>query len=144
MTDFYSTNLYSKAPCLIDLPQRHDARGSLGFIETEKLVRFETKRVFYLYNIKDNEERGHHAHKELQQFVFLASGSCNIKLEGKGQTSEFLLDDPSKGVYIPPMHWSILTDFSKNAVCVVLCSDFYDEADYIRDYQEFLKWEKTQ
>lgn len=124
---------------LINLPQIHDPRGDLTFIEGGQHVPFQIARVYYLYNVPVDSERGGHAHRELEQIVFALSGSFRMKIDDGTTTSEFLLRDPRKGLYINKLVWREMDAFSQGAVCMVLASHRYDEADYFRDYDDFRK-----
>jgi dTDP-4-dehydrorhamnose 3,5-epimerase-like enzyme len=123
---------------LIDLPKVSDFRGNLSFIEGGRHVPFDIKRMFYIYDVPTGTERGAHAHRELQQFIICLGGSFDVQLDdGRGQKTVSLAR-PWQGLYIPPMVWAAELNFSTGAVYVVLASDFYDEADYFRDYASFL------
>jgi dTDP-4-dehydrorhamnose 3,5-epimerase-like enzyme len=115
--------------------------SDLGYItvaEYQKNVPFEIKRVYWTYFTPNQITRGHHAHKALEQFIFAVSGSIKFELVNSlGEKSNFILDTPEKGLYIPPMHWRTI-EFSHSAVLLCLASDIYIESDYIRDYNEFL------
>lgn len=122
----------------IDLPQIHDPRGDLTFVEGRNHIPFHISRVYYLYNVPVDSERGGHAHKDLEQVVFALSGSFRMKIDdGRGQR-DYWLRDPRKGLYISRMIWREMDSFSQGAVCMVLASHPYDEADYYRNYDEFL------
>lgn len=123
----------------IDLPQIHDPRGDLTFIEGGVHVPFDIARVYYLYNVPVDAERGGHAHKELQQVLFALSGSFRVTVDDGKSRSEYWLRDPRKGLYINRMIWREMDCFSQGAVCMVLASHRYDESDYFRDYQTFLR-----
>jgi dTDP-4-dehydrorhamnose 3,5-epimerase-like enzyme len=124
---------------LIELPKIVDPRGNLSFIEGGRHVPFEIRRVYYLYDVPGGEARGGHAHRELNQLLIAASGSFTVVLDdGHGQ-QRITLNRPDRGLRITPGIWRELEDFSSGAVCLVLASHPYDEADYIRDYEEFLK-----
>lgn len=120
------------------LPQIHDPRGDLTFVEGGNHIPFEIRRVYYLYNVPVDSERGGHAHKELQQIVFALSGSFRMKVDDGETQSEFWLRDPRKGLYISQLVWREMDCFSQGAVCMVLASHRYDEADYFRNYDDFL------
>ena len=124
---------------IVDLPVVADPRGDLTFIEGRRHVPFDIARVYYLYNVPVDAERGGHAHLELQQVLFALSGSFRIKLDDGFETSEYWLRDPRKGLLINRMIWREMDSFSQGAVCMVLASHPYDEADYIRDHMEFRK-----
>ena len=122
----------------IELSQIKDSRGDLTFIEGGKHLPFNIARVYYLYNVPVDAERGGHAHKELEQVVFALSGSFRMKIDDGKTKSEYWLRDPRKGLYIKNMIWREMDSFSQGAVCMVLASHRYDEADYYRDYAGFL------
>jgi len=109
----------------------------LSFIESLKHIPFEIKRVYYLYDVPGGETRAGHAHKRLQQFVIAANGSFDVLVDDGYRKEKFHLNRSYYGLYIPPMFWRELNDFSSGSVCLVLASDFFDEADYIRSYETF-------
>lgn len=123
----------------LSLPQVHDPRGDLTFIEGGVHIPFDIARVYYLYNVPVDAERGGHAHKELQQVLFALSGSFRVTVDDGKSRSEYWLRDPRKGLYISRMIWREMDCFSQGAVCMVLASHRYDESDYFRDYQAFLR-----
>lgn len=124
---------------VIKLPQIHDTRGDLTFIEGQVHIPFDIARVYYLYNVPVDAERGGHAHKELQQVLFALSGSFRVTVDDGKNKAEYWLRDPRKGLYISRMVWREMDSFSQGAVCMVLASHRYDESDYFRDYQAFLR-----
>lgn len=124
---------------LIDLPQIADPRGNLTFIEGGRHVPFEIKRVYYLYDIPGGAERGGHAHKELQQLIIAMSGSFDVVLDDGYATERLHLNRSSYGLYVGTMVWREIDNFSSGSVCMVLASTLYDEADYYRDYDAFLR-----
>jgi hypothetical protein len=121
----------------ITLPQEHDARGDLTFVEGGNHIPFPIARVYYLYNVPVDAERGGHAHKELEQVIFALSGSFRVKVDDGITKSEYWLRDPRKGLYLSRLVWREMDSFSQGAVCMVLASQRYDEADYFRDYYDF-------
>ena len=123
---------------LIDLPKIADARGNLTFIEGGRHVPFDIKRVYYLYDVPGGAERGGHAHKKLHQLIIAMSGSFDIVLDDGRQKKRIHLARSYYGLYVCPMMWRDLDNFSSGAVCMVLASAHYDENDYIRDYSQFL------
>ncbi|MEO0569443.1 MAG: FdtA/QdtA family cupin domain-containing protein [Pseudomonadota bacterium] len=122
----------------IDLPKIMDQRGNLTFVEGHKHIPFDIKRVYYLYDVPGGSERGEHAHKTLHQFVICTSGSFDLLLRDGDQEQRFHLNRSYFGIYVCPMMWRMLDNFSSGAVCMVLASEKYDETDYIRDWNEFL------
>lgn len=124
---------------LIDLPKISNPKGNLTFIEGSRHIPFEIKRVYYLYDVPGGEDRGGHAHKNLEQFIIAASGSFEVVVDNGCERSQFFLNRSYYGLYIPSMIWRELTNFSSGSVCLVLASDFYDESDYYRDYKAFLQ-----
>lgn len=125
--------------CVIDLPKVTDARGNLTFIEAGNHIPFKINRVYYLYDVPGGADRGEHAHRNLHQFVVCMSGSLDLLLDDGFETRRFHLNRSYYGIYICPMIWRYLDNFSTGSVCMVLASERYDEADYIRDRGEFLK-----
>ena len=123
---------------LIDLPKINDTRGNLSFIEGGKHIPFNIKRVYYLYDVPGGSDRGSHAHKKLHQFIVAMSGSFDVELDDGKEKKRFHLNRSFTGLYICPMMWRDLDNFSSGSVCMVLASDYYDENDYIRNYKEFL------
>lgn len=123
----------------INLPKISDTRGDLTFVEGGNHIPFSIKRVYYLYNVPVGAERGGHAHRALEQVVFAISGSFRLLLDSGRGRSEILLRDPARGVYLKNLTWREIDSFSQGAVCMVLASEAYDEADYIRNYDEFKK-----
>jgi dTDP-4-dehydrorhamnose 3,5-epimerase-like enzyme len=124
---------------IIDLPIISDQRGNLTFIEGDRHVPFDIKRVYYLYDVPGGSERGSHGHKTLSQLMVAMSGSFDVTLDDGREKQTFHLNRSYYGLYIPPMMWRGLDNFSTGAVSMVLASAHYDENDYIRDYDEFLK-----
>jgi len=123
----------------IELPQIHDPRGDLTFIEGSNHIPFDIARVYYLYNVPVDSERGGHAHRELEQVVFALSGSFRMKVHDGHEQRDYWLRDPRKGLFISRMIWREMDSFSQGAVCMVIASHPYDEADYIRDFNEFMR-----
>jgi len=121
-----------------------DSRGSLIALEANKDIPFEIKRVYYIFDTKEGVVRGHHAHKTLEQVLICVSGSCTIVLDDGKERSEVLLDKPNISLYVGPNIWHEMKDFTPDAVLLVLASDWYNEADYIRDYSEFLTYLQKQ
>ncbi len=120
------------------MPKVHDPRGNLTFIEEVRHVPFEIKRVYYLYDVPGGASRAGHAHRELEQFVIAASGSFDIVLDDGVSKHRFFLNRSYYGLYIAPLMWREIENFSSGSVCLVLTSAYYDEGDYYRDYSEFM------
>ncbi len=125
---------------IIELPRITDPRGNLTVAEANKNIPFDIKRVYWLYDVPGGECRGGHAHKHLQQILIAVSGSFHVTLDNGKEKQTFLLNHPYQGLLIDTKTWRTLDDFSSGAVCVVLASDFYDENDYIYDYNGFLQY----
>jgi dTDP-4-dehydrorhamnose 3,5-epimerase-like enzyme len=123
----------------IQFQSHGDDRGSLVSLEDHKNIPFTIERVYYLFNTKENVRRGFHAHKKLKQLAIVLKGSCRFTLDDGKEKIDILLDNPAQGLYIESFVWREMYDFSEDCVLLVLADSFYDEADYIRDYQEFLE-----
>ena len=124
----------------VDLVSHGDSRGQLVAIEEYDEIPFKIKRVYYIYDTNSDVTRGCHAHRTLKQLLVCVSGNCKIRLDDGKESQIVLLDKPNEGILICDTIWREMFDFSKDAVLLVLASDIYDEKDYIRDYQEFLKY----
>ena len=122
----------------IELPNLGDDRGSLMVLESNKNVPFKVKRIYYILDAKPDVPRGFHAHKELMQLAFCIKGSCNMIMDNGIEKQQVRIDKSNIGLMIPPMVWHEMHDFSEDCVMLVLASAQYDEADYIRDYDEFM------
>jgi dTDP-4-dehydrorhamnose 3,5-epimerase-like enzyme len=121
---------------LIDIPKVHDDRGSLAVIE-KAIIPFDIKRVYYLYDVPSDSYRGGHAHKEQESIIIALSGSFEaVVSDGKSQ-KRFMLNKPNQGLYIPTYIWREIDNFSSGAVCLVLASTEFEEAEYIRNFKEF-------
>ena len=127
---------------IIDLPKITDPRGNLTFVEEKKHVPFDIKRVYYLYDVPGGAERGGHAHKELHQLIIAMSGSFDVLLDDGHKKVRHHLNRSYYGLYVCPMVWRELDNFSSGSVCLVLASEKYDETDYYRDYDDFLNVSK--
>ena len=126
-------------PChLVQLNEHSDPRGSLSVVEAGKDIDFEIQRVYYLYGLPLSTVRGAHGHRDLQQLVIAVHGRFEVVVDDGVNKNSFRLDHPSRGLYIGPMVWRDLINFSEGAVGVVLASSHYDESDYYRDYADFL------
>ncbi len=127
---------------VIELSKHHHKQGNITVVENNSTVPFAVKRIYYLYDVPGGESRGGHAHRELSQLLVAASGSFTVTLDDGKVKRTFLLNRPYQGLLIVPGIWRNLDDFSSGSVCLVLASHEYDEADYIRDYQEFTELKK--
>lgn len=121
----------------LDLPKILDERGNLSFIEYPSHVPFEMKRVYWIYDVPGGEKRGGHAYKNLNEVIIAISGSFDVEVDTGMEIKRFSLNRSYKAVYIPKMVWRSLSNFSTNALCLILASDEYSSDDYIRDYDEF-------
>ena len=124
-------------PHIIDLPVIHDPRGNLTFVEGGEHIPFEIKRTYHIYDVPGGSERGAHGHRHLHQFIMAMSGSFDVNLDNGFTRMKFQLNRSHYGLYVPPMHWRVINNFSSGAVCLVLASEHYQESDYIRDYELF-------
>lgn len=122
---------------MIDLPKISDPRGNLTFVEGGDHIPFDIARVYYLYDVPGGAERGGHAHKALSQLIIAMSGSFDVVLDDGHGTRRFHLNRSYNGLYVCPMMWRELDNFSSGSVCMVLASNRYDEDDYYRDYDAF-------
>lgn len=125
---------------LIEIPNYFDTRGCLSVVESNRGIPFDIKRIYYLYNIPAGKTRAAHGHLSLHQLMIAINGSFNVLLDDGSEKREIKLNKPSQGLYICPLIWRDLYNFSDDAVCMVLASEFYDEADYFRNYQDFLSF----
>lgn len=133
---------YSVFDCsMVELDRHHsDRKGNLTVIENGKTLPFDVRRVYYIYDVPGGENRGAHAHKELSQLIVAASGSFTVTLDDGKCKRSFFLNRPYQGLYVKPGMWRDLVDFSSGAVAMVLASDVYKADDYIRSYDEFIKY----
>lgn len=126
---------------IIEFNKHHsDRKGNLTVVQNGETIPFDVKRVYYIYDVPGGAGRGSHAHRELSQLIVAASGSFTVTLDDGVCKRAFFLNRPYQGLYVKPGMWRELTDFSSGAVCMVLASDIYNKEDYIRDYQEFIKF----
>ncbi len=128
---------------LIELGKNHHANGNLTVVENGMQVPFGIKRVYYLYDVPGGEERGGHSHKALKQFIVAISGAFDVVIDDGINQRTITLNRPYQGLLIVPGIWRVINNFSSGAVCLVLASEHYDEADYVRDYQEFKQLTST-
>lgn len=123
---------------IIELPKINDPRGNLTFIEQARHIPFELKRVFYLYDVPGGESRAGHALKSCHQFIIASSGSFDVIVDDGYKKDRYVLNRSHYGLYVPPLLWREIENFSSNSVCLVLASEFYDAADYYYSYDDFL------
>lgn len=121
---------------MIETPVNHDIRGNLSVVEGD-IISFDIKRVYYIYDIPTSSFRGGHAHKKLQQVLFPVCGSFDVVLKDGDSEKKITLNKPNVGLLIPAGIWNELQNFSSGSVCLVLASEIFDEADYIRDFDDF-------
>jgi len=121
-----------------------DNRGNLDIAEFQNIGKFETKRIYYISNVPENNARGAHAHKSLDQIFFAVAGSFNMMVTDGFITETVELKAHEMGYFLPAGHWRDLDNFTNDAVCLVLASEHYDENDYIRSYKEYLEWKKSE
>jgi hypothetical protein len=125
---------------LMELPKNHTINGNITSVNNFQQIPFEIKRVYYLYDIPGGESRGGHAHKDLQQLIIAASGSFDLIVSDGDSKRIFNLNRPYQGLLMPAGLWRELDNFSSGSICLVLASQIYTEIDYIRDYNEFIKF----
>lgn len=123
---------------IVNLPKITDPRGNLTFVEPERHIPFDIQRVYYLYDVPGGAERGGHAHKALHQLIIAMSGSFDVILNDGTDKKRFHLNRSYYGLYVCPMIWRELDNFSSGSVCLVLASNRYDENDYYRSYEDYL------
>ncbi|EJS1806542.1 FdtA/QdtA family cupin domain-containing protein [Escherichia coli] len=123
----------------IPLQKHGDERGMLVALEQAKNIPFEIKRVYYMFGTQGNVRRGYHAHKKIRQVAIPLNGSCRFHLDNGREKIDVVLDDPALGLLIEPGVWHEMYDYSKNCILLVLASDIYDENDYIRNYEDFMR-----
>lgn len=125
---------------LLDFPERGDERGNLVIVEGNQDIPFEIKRIFYIYGSDPDIVRGQHANKNTQFVLVNVSGTSKVKVkDGKGNEQIYSLDRPRTGIYLPNMIWKDMYDFSADSVLLVIASEHYDESEYIRNYEDFVK-----
>ena len=127
---------------ILELPRINNRSGNITAIQNKEEIPFDIKRIFYLYDIPGGESRGAHAHKKCHQFLVAASGSFEVQLDDGKVKKTVMLNQPFRGLHIPPGIWASEVNFSSGAICLVLASHKYDESDYIRNYEEFLEFKK--
>lgn len=123
---------------VIELPKINNRSGNISVITNNSTIPFRFQRVFYIYDIPGGEDRGAHSHKECHQFLIATSGSFEVQLDDGKVKKTVMLNQPYKGLHIPPGIWASEINFSSGAICLVLASHKYDEKDYIRDYNTFI------
>ena len=124
---------------MVDFPQVAEPRGNLSFIEGNHQIPFLIKRIYFLYDVPSGATRGGHAHRKLSELIIALSGSFDVVLDDGVEKKKFFLNRPHYGLFIPPGLWREIENFSSNSVLLALASDYYDEKDYIRDYEGFKK-----
>lgn len=128
----------TKISYIVEIPKIQD-EGFLSFAEGNKNIPFDIKRIYYIYDVENNVIRGKHAHRKTRQMLFCVRGSVNVVLDNGIIKEEILLNEPNKGILLDRMMWHTMQEFSQDAILLILASDYYEEKDYIRDYQEFLR-----
>jgi hypothetical protein len=132
-----------KTPCLVEVPTIVDDLGALSIVEKTEPFPFPIRRVYYIHNVVPDAVRGSHAHKDLNQLIVAVAGSFIVALDDGDTVTDWELDDPGKGLVVPPGYWRTLRSFTTGAVALVFASEEYTESDYIRDYDEFVEWART-
>ena len=139
---FLTQDYIIKKICIKEIKTICDYRGNLSIIEAQKDIPFEIKRVYYIWDNKDNLPRGGHAHKELWEAMIALHGACKIKIDDGKSKVDYILSKPDKVLIFPPGYWRDLVAFADDCVLLVLASEYYDESDYIRNYDDFLEFIK--
>jgi dTDP-4-dehydrorhamnose 3,5-epimerase-like enzyme len=124
---------------LYRMPLIEDLRGALTFGEINQHLPFEPKRFFIVFDVPTREVRGEHAHLALHEFLICLRGSCSVALDDGTHRDEVILDTPTVGLHVPPRLWRVHYKYSPDAMLLALCSDIYDAADYVRDYDSFIE-----
>lgn len=124
---------------LVEIEQHKDDRGCVSIVESEWTTGFPVHRVYFLHDVASGSVRGGHAHRTLEQLFIAVHGGFTVRLDDGFERTEHRLDDPGTGLYVGPMVWRDLVEFSPGGVCMVLASQHYDESDYYRDYQDFMR-----
>ena len=132
----------SDRPKIINLPKFLDTRGNLSFIEEYKHIPFKIKRTYWIYDVPGGESRGGHAYKDTEEFIVALSGAFEVILDDGERKESFLLNRSYYGLYVPKGYWREMVNFSTNSVGLILAPTLYEPDDYIRDYDEFLKFKK--
>ncbi len=127
---------------LLELPSLCDSRGGMVALESNRNVPFDIKRAYYIFNTSRGVSRGYHAHKELKQLAICLSGTCRFILDDGNKRESVLLDSPFEGLFIESFMWREMHEFSSDCVLLVLASEYYDESDYIRSYEQFIEFKK--
>ena len=127
---------------IIDLPRINDPRGNLTFIEGNSHVPFRIKRAYWIYDVPGGEERGGHSYKTLEEIIIAVSGSFDVVVNDGSGEKRYSLNRSYYGLYVPKLVWRHLENFSTNSLCLILASNMYDEADYIRNYGQFTALKK--
>lgn len=124
-------------PRIIELPKINDPRGNLSFFENNQQIPFTIARTYWIYDVPGGDKRGGHAYKTLEEFIVALSGSFDIIVHNGKQEYKFSLNRSYYGLYVPPLHWHRLENFSTNALALIAGSQLYKEQDYIRDFEDF-------
>ena len=122
---------------LIDLPKIMDPRGNLTFVEGDNHIPFQIRRIFWIYDVPGGEHRGSHAYHRNQEIIIAVSGAFEVEIDDGSSRTLYNLNRSYYGLYVPPLHWRSIRNFSTNSLCMILASERYDPEDYIRDYAAF-------
>jgi len=124
---------------LIDLPKIRDSRGNLTFVEGGRHIPFDIRRAFWIYDVPGGEMRGRHAYRRNREIIIAVSGSFDVEVDNGNGATRYQLNRSYCGLYLPPLHWRSILNFSTNSLCLILASEKYDVTDYVRDYEEFCR-----
>jgi oxalate decarboxylase/phosphoglucose isomerase-like protein (cupin superfamily) len=133
-----------KLPKILKLPKIEDRRGNLTFIESNRHIPFDIKRVYWIYDVPGGEIRGSHAYKTHEELIIALSGSFDVILHDGEKEMKYSLNRSYYGLYVPNLYWRRLENFSTNSLCLILANDFYSKDDYIRDFEEFMRVVKNE
>lgn len=129
-------------PRLVDLPGDQSPQGDLIFIQAGSGLSFAVRRVYFIRDIPDWAVRGGHAHKHCHELIVAAAGAMTVSLEAQdGTTHRYRLEDPRKGLYVPPLYWRVVSEYLQGSLCLVLASEDYDPAEYLRDHERFIQFD---
>lgn len=138
-TDPFARTEADRLPRMVKLPRIYDPRGSLSFVEQNSHIPFDIQRVYWIYDVPGGEDRGSHSHHRLEQLLVATGGSFDVEVTDGFTRKVYHLNKPFEGLYLPPGFWHTLINFASGSVCMAIVSLPYDEADYIRSYDDYME-----